>query len=633
MNKNKKFINKNIKQPEIWYKDKWIIGGLFILLVTFIVFYPSVKYDFVNWDDDVNITENLNVTNFDINGMFTQSVIGGYNPLSVLSLAIDYKLAKGEPWLFHFNNLLLHLLCSLLVFILLKKLGVSFLVSFLVAFLFGIHPMRVESVAWITERKDVLFAFFYLLSIVLYVEFLKKKKWIFYLISVAIFILSLLSKIQAVSLPLSLLLIDYWLNRKFNLKLILEKLPFFVLSLITGLAGIYFLRQQGSLETGETFPFHQRLFIGSYSFMVYILKSIYPYKLSALHPYTKNLDVTYYLSMIPAILIAMIPVFSFRKNKFITFGILFFIVNIAFLLQVLGAGQGFLAERFTYIPYIGLFLIYAKLVESALHDFPQFKTAIYSIVGIYIFALIVITVNQRNTWKDSITLWNNVIEKHPNSSLAYNNLGHYYRQMNDYENALKNYNRAIEFDPKNSLTFNNRGKIYFDQGKVDLAMADYNSCLSIKPDFAEALANRGAGFGMKKEYDKALTDLNRALELDPTNSGALSNRGFVYYQMGEFEKNIADYTKFLQIVPNDADIINTIGLSYSNLKNFDRAIIEFNKSIKINPKQGAFFMNRSFAYNGKGEKVNALNDALAAQKLGFKVNENYLVFLKNNTER
>jgi tetratricopeptide (TPR) repeat protein len=578
----------------------------------------------------VNIKNNVNVTNFDVKGIFSESVIGGYNPLSVLTFAIDYKLGNGAPWLFHFNNLLLHLLCTILVFILLKRLGVSFFMAFVVAILFGIHPMRVESVAWITERKDVLFGFFYLLSLILYIDFLKNKKSIFYILSIVIFSLSLLSKIQAVSLPLSLLLIDYWLDRKFNLKLFLEKVPFFALSLITGLVGIYFLKQQGSLETGEVYPLYQRLFIGSYSFIIYGLKSIYPFKLSALHPYTKNLDILYYLSMIPAILIALVPVFTFKRNKIITFGILFFIVNIVLLLQVVGAGQGFLAERFTYLPYIGLFLIYAKLLETLLIDFYQYKTTLYSLLSIYLIALIVITVNQRNTWKDSISLWNNVIEKYPNSSLAYNNLGHYYRQQNDYENALKNYDLAIHYDPENDMAYANRGKVWVDQGQTDKALADYNKSIELDNKSAEVFSNRGAAFGMKKEFEKALADLNHSLEIEPNNSNALSNRGYVFYQMGEFNKTIQDYSRYLQLKPADADIINTIGLCYTNLKDFDKAISTFTKCIAINPKQGAFYLNRSFAFNGKGEKSNALKDALQAQSLGFKVSENYILFLRNN---
>jgi hypothetical protein len=165
---------------------------------------------------------------------------------------------------------------------------VPFWVSFITALLFAIHPMRVESVVWITERKDVLFGAFYLLSLIFYIQYIRQKKAWYYVLALLVFILSLLSKIQAVALPLSLLLVDYWFSRKLSKKLVLEKIPFFVLSLATGLVGIYFLRQQGSLDTTSLFPLHQRLFIGSYSFIVYLLKSVFPWEMSAVYPYPAN---------------------------------------------------------------------------------------------------------------------------------------------------------------------------------------------------------------------------------------------------------------------------------------------------------------------------------------------------------
>ncbi len=623
-------IKHQAKQALPWYKNQWNMGGLLITVLTFLIFSPTIQYDFVNWDDDVNISKNENVTTFNLKGMFTESVIGGYNPLSTLSLAADYQIANGEPWLFHFNNVLLHVFCTLLVYVLLKKLEVSFFVTVIVTILFGIHPIRVESVAWITERKDVLFGFFYLLTLILYLDFSKNKKTTFYLLAIFTFILSLLSKIQAVALPFSLLLIDYLQSRKFNLKLVLEKVPFFALSLIIGLVGIYFLNEQGAIDTGNIFGIEQRVFIGSYSFIIYILKSIFPFKMSALHPYTSELNSVYYLSMIPAVAIALIPIFRFKKNKYLTFGILFFIANVAFMLQVVGAGQGFLADRFTYIPYLGLFIIYAKFAEILLKEFYQYKTTIYAFVGIYLIALTAITIRQRNTWKDSISLWNNVIEKYYNSSMAYNNLGHYYRKQNDYNNALKNYNLAIKYDPKNDMAYANRGKVWFDQGKVDKAIADYNKSIELDNNDAETYSNRGAALGMKKEYEKALSDLNYSLELQPNNLNALSNRGFVFYNLGDFEKTIQDYTRYLQLKPNDPDILNTVGLCYSSLKEYDKAIATFTKCIIINPNQGAFYNNRSYAYNHKRDKTNALKDLLQAQNLGFKIDQNYLNYLRNN---
>lgn len=620
--------SKNKKAPAKTGFNQWLIGAVFVLVVTFAVFIPVVKYEFTNWDDDINIYENVNVVNFDVKGIFSERVIGNYNPLSNLSMAIDYRLADGDPWLLHLNNVLLHLGATLLVFIIFRRLGFSFLVTMIVALLFGIHPLRVESVAWVTERKDVLFGFFYLLSLLLYIDYVLKKRWLFFALSLLFFVLSLLSKIQAVSLPLTILLVDYWLGRKFDLKTISEKIPFFAGSLITGLAGLFFLKEQGSLETTGTFSLVQRLFIGSYSFMVYIVKAVFPLKLSALHPYPAKIDTIYYISMIPAIVIAAIPVLSFRRNKIMAFGLGLFIVNIVFLLQVVGAGQGFLAERFTYIAYIGLFLIFGWSIEKLISRYPSSKNFVYSGTAVYLILLVALTIGQRNSWRDNVTLWNNVIDKYPNSDMAYNNLGHHYRQTNDYEKALENYNLALKYNPENAMAYNNRGKIYFDRGKNDLALADYNNSLKLEPDNIETLANRGAAYGVQQNYENALADLNRALEIDGNYLNALSNRGYVFYQTGDFAKTIEDYNRYLQLKPGDTDIMNTIGLCYLNLGNTEKAIDEFGKAISINPKQGAFYMNRSLAYTRKADKINALNDALKAQQLGFKVNPAYIEQLK-----
>lgn len=244
------------------------------------------------------------------------------------------------------------------------------------------------------SKRTYFSAFFYLLSLLLYIEYHLKKRWLFFALSMVAFVLSLLSKIQAVSLPLSILLVDYWFARKFDFKTIAEKVPYFVGSLITGLAGVFFLKEQGSLETGETFTLVQQLFIGSYSFLVYTIKSVFPLKLAALHPYPANISTLYYLSMIPTVVIAAIPVLAFRKNKFVAFGLGFFIVNIVFLLQVVGAGQGFLAERFTYIAHIGLFVIFAFTIEKLVLRFPGYRNVIYGEAAVYLLVLIFLTIGQ-----------------------------------------------------------------------------------------------------------------------------------------------------------------------------------------------------------------------------------------------
>ncbi|SHE73953.1 Cytochrome c-type biogenesis protein CcmH/NrfG [Mariniphaga anaerophila] len=628
MNRNKKkFDKKKTNKPGAPNK-KWLWGGVVLAVFTFLLFSPSLKYDFVNWDDDVNIYENKNVTDLNIKGIFTEHVIGNYNPLSNLTFALEYQLVGDKPFLYHFNNLLLHVLCTLLVFLLMRKMGLSFLVSFLVALLFGIHPMRIESVVWVTERKDVLFGTFFLLSLLFYTTYLEKRRSLFYVLSLGAFTLSLLSKIQAVALAPTLLLIDYWFSRKIDRKLILEKVPYFILALITGVAGIWFLKQQGSLHSGTHFPLLQRLFIGSYSFVIYLIKSVVPWEMSAAYPYPEQISTVFYLSMIPAIAVVAIPLSRFKKNKNLTFGILFFLFNIAFLLQVVGAGQGFLADRFTYIPYIGLFLILAKLVEGATEKYSTKRSFVYTIVVVYLVLLATVTFNQMKVWQNSETLWTDVIEKYPNTPLPYNNLGHYLRQQNQPERALENYNRAIQLAPEKAQPYNNRGKIYFDRGEMDKALADYNKCIEIEPNNVSALANRGAALGSTRQWKKALKDLNKALQLNPQHSNALSNRAFIWFQEGEYEKSIADFNRYLVIHPNNAEVINTIGLCHFRMKNNEKALEEFNRSIRIDPSKGVFFANRSLALNALGDKTNALKDAERAIQLGVNVNQNYLNYLK-----
>lgn len=623
---NKKTKEKQAakKQPE---NKTWYYGGVAIALLIFAVYSQTFKYDFVNWDDNVNIYENKNVVNFDVKGIFSEHVIGNYNPLSNFTFALEYKLVKDNAKWYHINNVLLHIICTLLIFVLMKRLGLNFFSSVIIVLLFGIHPMHVESVAWITERKDVLFGTFYLSSLLFYISYYKNKKNIYYLLSIVLFILSLLSKIQAVSLPLTLFLIDYWLNGKLTVKSQLNKIPFFLLSLVTGIIGIYFLGQEGSLNIENSHPIFQRLFIGSYSFVVYIIKSLVPYQLSAIYPYPPEINIVHYLSMIPAIAVVLAAFISVKKNKILTFGILFFTLNILFVLQVVGAGQGFIADRFSYIPYIGLFFIYALFIEKSIEKFSGQRILIYSMFGAFILFFLISTVNRIKVWENSETLWTDVKKKQPTAAIAYYNLGDYFRKKNENDKALNNYNIAIQLEPQNPMIYNNRGEIFFAQQQYDLALADYNKSLSVDPEFTNALANRGAVFGITKKYDEALKDLSKAISINPNDARALSNRGFVYYNQNENEKAIQDFNASIQLNPYDADILNMLGLCYARLKDYDKAISFYNRSIQIDPAKALYFMNRSFAYNAKEDKANALKDARHAQQLGLNVNRAYMEML------
>jgi hypothetical protein len=312
------------------------------------VYLPSLQNGYVNWDDNVNIYDNPSITaitnweNFfeSAKRIFTTDVIGNYNPLAILSFAFEkmlYGLDNPEWW--HLSNIILHLICVLLIFRIALALGLKLLPAAFCALLFGIQPMRVESVAWLTERKDVLYGSFYLLALYYYIKSVKLsfQKSYFLIIHLS-FILALLSKIQAVTLPLSMLLVDYYFDRKLSMKLIYEKWSYFLLSLMFGILGIYFLGGQGTLEINEAYSLSIRAYFGSYAYMVYLIKSMVPYEMVPAYPFPDTLDWTYYVSMVFALAILGSTYFFFlKKKKVLLFGLLFFTFNIMFLLQLLSA--------------------------------------------------------------------------------------------------------------------------------------------------------------------------------------------------------------------------------------------------------------------------------------------------------
>jgi tetratricopeptide (TPR) repeat protein len=533
-----------------------------------------------------------------------------------------------KPGVFHLNNLLLHMLCTLLVFVLLKRLGANLFISVAVTLLFAVHPMRVESVAWVTERKDVLYGFFYLLALIFYLNFYKTRKILFYFLALAAFIFALFSKIQAVSLPLILILVDYFFEKKFTFRQLKDKIPFFILSLATGLAGIYFLGNQGTLDAGRSFPIIQRVFIGTYTFCVYVVKSVVPYQLSAVYPYPDKLSLLHYASVIPVILIAILIYRSARHRTELVFGSLFFLFNVVFMLQIVGAGQAYLADRFTYLAYIGLFF----LIAWGLNFLVTSKWKIHAIIlGLmYLVVLGTVTFERTRIWKNSKTLFSDVIKKYPDYALAYTNLGFYYSDQNQMDKAIAAYTRSIGLDPAQHVTYSNRGEALFNRGEIDKALQDMNMAIKLKPDYVKALSNRGAIWGAKKEYQKALADLDRAIALDPRNLSAYSNRILVNYTLGNYEKTIQDVNAYLEIKPGDADMVNVRGLCYGGLNRDREALDDFNRSIQLNPNAGAYYQNRSSLLYKTGDRRGALQDALRAQQLGLKVDPRYLKILQNN---
>ncbi len=570
-NKAKKVLQKkNIKAKNSSpVKTKGTLIPLaVVLLLTFIAFAQTMNYEFVNWDDPVNVYENPNLVSFDwpsIKAIFTDDVIGNYNPLPIFTFAIERTIVQFEPFLYHFDNIIFHLICTFLVFRVFLLMKLSPIAAAIGALLFGIHPMRVESVAWVTERKDLVYGLFFLWGLAQYIKYVlsEQKKSTHLIFAFILMFFSCLGKIQAVSLPLSMLAIDYYFKRKLDTKLILEKIPFFALSLFFGVLGIYMLKENKSLDDTTGFGFPQRLLIGAYSYIVYLIKLVFPYEMSALYPYPKKLDAFFYVAPIGIVAIFGGLFMAWRKNwKAIVFGFAFFTVNVMFLLQVLSAGQGFIADRFTYIAYIGLFFIVAWGYDKVKASNPD-KVNIYGGAMVAYFALCMfMTMKQNTTWKNGDTLWTNVTKYYTsNTALPYSNRALYHRENGDMDKALRDFTKALTINPKKASTLNSRGKLYFDTNKLPEALVDYNKAIENDPKLSEAYANRGATFARMGDNQKAMADFNKCIELDPEFKNGYLNRSLLYAQAQQYDMAIKDYDSYLKLDRYNTDIIYESGMA------------------------------------------------------------------------
>jgi len=609
-----------------------------ILLVTAMVYSNSLRNGFVQWDDGEYVFNNPDIRQLNgesLHKFFTDFYLKMYSPVTLISYALDYRISQLEPAAYHRTNLIVHLLNVSLVFYFICLLTERTWIAGISALFFGIHPLHVESVAWISERKDLLYSLFYLCSLVTYILYRKKgSRYKNYFLAILFFILSLLSKSAAVTLPVILILIDYYLGKKLTLKNHLDKIPFFLLSIVFGILSLLSQRVIGSdLDFATGYTILDRFSLGAYSLAFYIIKSILPFRLSALHPMPLKpnglLPMKYYISSIAFLAFGWVLIRTFRSKadetfkKDILFGLLFFLFTISLVLFI-PVGQAVVAERYTYIPYIGLFLIlgslYLHLKNKIVPFFP--KVEYWYSVGLLALAVFCAcsTYGRNAVWKDTLSLFTDVIEKNPDAGLAYNNRGNVRKGQNDFAGAMADYNRAIELkytdaflnrgilrngikDYKNAIEdFNqalpmksHREKVYYNRGIARLSLGDFKGAeedfgkaIEIDPQYSSAYNNRGfVRYQKLLDFNGAISDFDIAIRLDPAASDIYYNRGNAKFRSGDFAGALHDYDKALQIAPGYAEAYLNKGIAFLKLKNIESACLNWKKAAGLGAKPAA----------------------------------------------
>ncbi len=639
-NKNtppKKVVAKALPLEKSTFDNKYLLLGI-ALIVTFICFSNAIRNDFTNWDDVDYVTENSLIKSLSWNSIktifTTRSVMGNYHPLAVLSLAVDYHFHNLEPNGFHLTSILIHLCNVALVFFFVQLLVKKPLIAFITALLFGIHPMHVESVAWVAERKDLLYVFFYMASLIAYIYYLKedKRKIMFFILSFLLFAFSILSKAQAVTLPVILLLIDYFRNRKFDRNAILEKIPFFLLALVMGRVAVMAQKETGAIKDVPNNPLFERILFAGYSFLDYILKLIYPSSLTAYYPYPeKPFPIVYYVAPFIAIALVVLVIKNY-KNKPIVFGSGFYIVNIFLLLQLLPVGGAMMAERYSYLCSFGLFFIAGK----GLSDFwgnkkmAAYKYPVMAIMIGYGGYLCHETYQRNKVWNSSRLLWENVIKQYKNVPIAYNNLGSYFQKHNQLDTALLNFNEALRLKAQFPEALTNRSDIWRVKGNYVQAIADCDSAIATDKNCTEAYMNRGIAYCFVNRFDDALCDFTFVVKRKGGQASLYTNRGNLYDMKGKIDSALADYSMAVQLDPENADAYFSLGRTDYKLKKYKDAVENLTRAIELHTTANNVYIFRSQCYKEMGNNKAALQDAMTAKNLGLQINEDYISDLKQH---
>ncbi|MFH1824057.1 MAG: tetratricopeptide repeat protein [Candidatus Firestonebacteria bacterium] len=591
---------------------KWALSLILITIVV-IVFLPCLNNGFTNLDDDGYVIKNPDIRELSINNIkkiFSSFYLGNYHPLTLLSYSTEYYLFKLNPTVYHLTNLVFHLFNVLLVFWLIFLICDNVFVSFIVSLLFGIHPLHVESVAWIAERKDVLYSFFFFIGLICYVFYLKKNNIKYYFLSLFVFILSLLSKGMAITFPLLILLLDYFFSRKFSKKILLEKIPFFLISIIFSLIGIFAQYSDKLVRAEYEHTLLNSLIVSSYGLGFYLFKFIFPIKLSCFYQYPSLSGMLPFIFIF--LIIAILIIILSRKSKKVVFGSLFFIISILPVLQILPLGAAVPADRYTYIPFIGLFYI---LGESFYYVYLK-KRGIVKILLLVIFIILSFLTYQRcKVWKDSLTLWKDVLVKYPNSAKAFNSLGIAYNEVKKYDNAILCFNNAVKIKSDYLEVYNNRGIAYFNKRDYNKAISDYETAKKITPDIAEVYKNLGDVYGEIGEFEKAILEYGQGISLKPNNAEFYNDIGIVYSRKGDYENAIFNFDKSISLNPNLSSAYNNKGITNSKIGEYDKAISDYTRAIILEPDRAEFYNNRGIVYGHKKEYNKALEDYSVAIKL------------------
>jgi tetratricopeptide (TPR) repeat protein len=515
---------------------------------TLLVFSRAIGNDFVNYDDPVYVTENPRVqaglTPDGIQWAVTTGVAANWHPLTWISHMVDWSLFEDDPRGHHAVNIVWHALNTVLVFLLFRRLTNAFWLSAFSAALFAWHPLRVESVAWIAERKDVLSAFFGLFALWAYVVYVQQRSAKFYWLSLGTFALGLLSKPMLVTLPLIMLLLDIWPLQRFRSAPRLEKLPFFLLAAASCAITLAVQHAGGSISA--VLPLRARIANGFVAVAGYLEKFVWPNDLAVLYPHPGFWPATTVVtSILLFLLVTAAALFQFRARPWLAMGWFWFLIMLLPVLGFVQIGLHYMADRYTYLPILGLQL-------ALLPAFAKSSRQVFALAAVVVLSACVLrTWSQLGVWKNSFTLFDHALSVTHNNYLAYNNRGLFFDRAGRLDEAMADYKQALAINPRYAEANNNLGQAMTERSRPRDGLAMFRAALDANPALLPAHNNLGNALADDGKPAEALPHYDFVLAREPWNVSALSNAGIALSMLGRYAEAIARLQKAVQLAPDN----------------------------------------------------------------------------------
>jgi len=608
-------------------KNRYVVLAVcgFLVLAAGLVFGQTVCYQFINFDDDIYIYENWQVSR----GLSAEGICwaftdrhnaANWHPLTWLSLMVDCQFYGLNAGGHHLTNDLLHAATAVLLFLVLWKMTGGFWPSALVATIFAVHPLRAESVAWVTERKDVLSGLFFMLTLAAYVRYVRRPFSLGrYLLLALVFSLGLMAKQSLVTLPFVLLLLDYWPLRRFagspcldrtpartpphcnagafvgganflervlgrfplRWQLVLEKVPLFLLAAVFSMAAVWAASE--TLMPMESLPLWWRIGNALISYVAYLGQFFYPLGLAAFYP-RPGLDLPLWKigGAFLILLGATATVYVGRRRcPYLLVGWLWYLGMLVPVIGLVQVGIGAMADRFTYLPQIGLCVAVVWAATDLFHRW-HFRYGACGIASASLLAVLMACAwRQTSIWRDSETLWTHALACTAPNPAAHDNLGAALFSQGRLDEAMAHYQKALELKPDDVGALNNLGHALANGGQFNEAMAHYRTALKIKPDDVEALNNLGAAFFAQGRLAEATAHYRKALEIKPDYVEALNNLGAALFGQGQLDEAVTQYQKALEIDPDSAEAHGNLGLVLASQGRLDGAMAQYRKALDL----------------------------------------------------